>query len=415
MASLMPRIESLLKQAFGLDAASIGSSSIEHAVQRRAAACTQGDIALYWQHLHAAPAELQELIEAVVVPETWFFRDRESFAALSQLALALHGQRASATLRLLSLPCATGEEPYSMAIALLEAGVPAEDFTIDAIDISSQALALARRAEYGSNAFRGTEAAFRERYFSAVDDRYLLHHAVRRQVHLRHGNLLGSDLLAGEPPYDIVFCRNVLIYFDRPTQQQALGVLTRLLKPEGILFVGPSETALLLRHDFQSLKLPLAFAYRHGAPPAAAPVTSPVAAPLRARPRPAVPRKTAAASTTRPEPAKKIIAPADPIATATQLANQGRLDEAKQVCGEYLRANANSVPALALLGLVHDAQGDALRAQDFYRKALYLDPEHEESLAHMACLLEKQGDLAAAQRLQQRSRRLQQRKSEAAQ
>jgi chemotaxis protein methyltransferase WspC len=416
MGSLLTRVEALLKQSFGLDAASIGSSAIERAVQQRATSCGFSDLALYWQHLQAAPAELQELIEAVVVPETWFLRDRESFAALGQLAGELHRRSTGdgAALRLLSLPCATGEEPYSMAITLLEAGVPAERFIIDAVDISSQALALARRAEYGRNAFRGTEPAFRERYFSRAEDRYLLNDAVRRQVRCRQGNLLSGDLLPGEPPYDIVFCRNVLIYFDRPTQQQALAVLTRLLKPEGVLFVGPSETALLLRHDFQSLKLPLAFAFRRGAAPAAAPV------------RPVAPRKTAPPPATRPRPvpttaarpaldsaagAPRAAQPTDPLATATQLADQGRLAEAKQLCSDYLRAHPSSAHALHLLGLVHDAQGDAVRAGDCYRKALYLDPQHQEAMLHLAFLLEKQGELSESQRLQQRAGRLQQRKS----
>lgn len=419
MRNLLNQVEALLKQSFGLDAATIGSSAIERAVQQRATACGFSELALYWHHLQTAPAELQELIEAVVVPETWFLRDRESFAALGRLAGGLHrgstGEHRA--LRLLSLPCATGEEPSSMAITLLEAGVPAEHFVIDAVDISGQALALAQRAEYGRNAFRGTEPAFRERYFSCVSsvgDRYRLNDAVRRQVRYRHGNLLSGDLLLGEPPYDIVFCRNVLIYFDRPTQQQALAALTRLLKPSGILFVGPSETALLLRHDFHSLKLPLAFAFRRGAVPAAAPVG------------PVAPRKTAPLPATRPTPAPNKAArppldsaarapqaaPAtDPLATATQLADRGRLEEAKQLCSDYLRAHPSSARALHLLGLVHDAQGDAVRAGDCYRKALYLDPQHHEALLHLAYLLEKQGEPSEARRLQQRAERLQQRKS----
>lgn len=411
MGSLMNQVEALLKRSFGLDAASIGSSAIERAVQQRAAACGYADLALYWDHLQTAAAELQELIEAVVVPETWFLRDRESFAALGRVAGELRCGTPGG-LRLLSLPCATGEEPYSMAITLLEAGVPAEGFAIDAVDISGQVLALAQRAEYGRNAFRGTEPAFQERYFSQVGDRYRLNDAVRRQVRYRQGNLLGGDLLPGEPPYDIVFCRNVLIYFDRPTQQQALAALTRVLKPSGVLFVGPSETALLLREDFQSLKLPLAFAFRRGPAPAAAP------------PRPAPSRKTPPAMRPRPAPSKPArpplaspprapqAAPAtDPLATATQLADQGRLEEAKRLCSDYLRAHPGSAPALHLLGLVHDAQGDAARAGDCYRKALYLDPQHHEALLHLAYLLEKRGDLAEARRLQQRAGRVQQRKS----
>ena len=130
--------ENLLKETMGLDVASIGSSAIERAVEKRLLACELQETHAYWERVRASEAELQELIEAVVVPETWFFRDREAFAAL---ALTVYedwlGAHPEDHLRLLSLPSSTGEEPYSMAIALLDAGFPANRFRVDAVDISA--------------------------------------------------------------------------------------------------------------------------------------------------------------------------------------------------------------------------------------------------------------------------------------
>ena len=147
-------IENLLKETMGMDAASVSPSVIRRAVEERQAAQRLPDPAAYLALLQQSDTELQELIEAVVVPETWFFRDREAFAALARLALEWRQQHAQGVMRLLSLPCSTGEEPYSMAMALLDAGIPAERFAVDAVDISQQALRKARQAEYGRNSFR---------------------------------------------------------------------------------------------------------------------------------------------------------------------------------------------------------------------------------------------------------------------
>src|SRR6202163_2862965 len=109
---IFAEFENLLKRTIGLDAASIGSSAIKHAVQARTSACGLKDLRAYWELLCTSKAELQELVEVVVVPETWFFRDREAFLAMARMAhdewLPHHSRRA---LRLLSLPCSTGEEP----------------------------------------------------------------------------------------------------------------------------------------------------------------------------------------------------------------------------------------------------------------------------------------------------------------
>ena len=409
--------EQLLKQAMGLDAASIGSAVVRRAVQERLAACQLPDAQAYWERLGSSAPELQELIEAVVVPETWFFRDPASFAALARLAG--EGGRAAQgpmDLRLLSVPCATGEEPYSMAMALLDAGFLESALRIDAVDISTRALARAQRAVYGRNSFRGSDLAFRDRYFVATTAGHSPVDAVRRRVQFRHGNLL-DGLMAEAELYDVIFCRNVLIYFDRATQDRAIAVLKRLLKPRGWLFVGPSETALLSDHGFISAKLPLAFAFHKG--PVAGSETKPRAAPslsMPVRKPPAVaaaPLLPAARPRLVPTPAAmpRAAMPAEAptgIDRARRLADQGHLAEAAAHCEAYLRQHGPSAEVFHLLGLVRDASGNAEDAAHQYRKALYLEPDHHEALIHLALLLRKRGDEAGAQRLQRRASRLHQ-------
>jgi len=401
--------EQLLKQAMGLEAASVGRSAVERAVQERQLAQGLPDTQAYWEHVRGSPAELQELIEAVVVSETWFFRDREAYAVLARIGHEEWLRRpAPDTLRLLSLPCSTGEEPYSMAMALLDAGVSSACFRIDAVDISTRALARARRAVYGRNSFRGTELAFRERHFVEEPGGYRLEEAVRAPVQLQQGNLLAPDFLPGRAIYDVIFCRNVLIYFDRATQDRAIAVLLRLLKDQGTLFVGPAETGLLLDHQFVSSKLPLAFAFRKPVavtPPAAPPRRPAPAAAAPPRAIPAAPRRKIAPSPAAP-PRPATAPVASGLDAASRLADRGHLAEAAKLCEAQLREQGPSAPAFHLLGLIRDAAGNLADAMQCFRKALYLDPGHREALAHLALLLDKQGDAGGAGAMRQRLQRL---------
>lgn len=422
-------LETLLKQAMGLDAASIGSSAIEHAVQGRMLACELNSTGVYLELVQASAAELQALIEAVVVPETWFFRDREAFTTLAGMAfeewLRTHP---TGMMRLLSLPCSSGEEPYSMAMALLDAGFPASRFQIDAVDISARVLAHAKRAVYGKNSFRGDNLGFRDRYFEATAHGHRLGDAVQQQVHFHQANLFAADFLPGAGIYDMIFCRNLLIYFDRATQDNAVRVLQRLLTAKGVLFVGPSETGLILSHDFASAKIPLAFAFRKidTTVPVAARVTTPrTMAPQASAPqvRPAIRQSIPSLSAVlKPSPQKYLQAFSKPAVTpdafqksatkldagmaeASALADQGRLVEAAKSCEEYLRRQGPSPQVFYLMGLIRDASGNLPEALQYYRKALYLDPNHLESLANLAFLLEKQGDARGAQVLRNRALR----------
>jgi chemotaxis protein methyltransferase WspC len=167
--------ENLLKEAMGLDAVSVGRTTIDRAVRLRMASLGLERREDYWQQLHDSTGELQELIETVVVAETSFFRDREAFAALVRLVteewLPAHP---TGILRLLSVPCSTGEEPYSMSMALLDGGFSLGQFHVDAVDISARALTQAKRGVYGMNAFRGENLSFRDRYFRSTGDGYVL-------------------------------------------------------------------------------------------------------------------------------------------------------------------------------------------------------------------------------------------------
>jgi chemotaxis protein methyltransferase WspC len=405
------RIAALLKEKMGLDAESIGVACVERAVRERLAARGLKDVQAYWDELVTLEQELQELIEAIVIPETWFFRDPEAFAALTRVVreewLSTH---AEGTLRLLSLPCSTGEEPFSMAMALLECGLPPSRFQIDAIDISTRAIEWAEQGTYGKNSFRSKDLSFRDRYFERAERGYRLSDGVRRQVHFRHGNLLSAGWLHGAHGYDAIFCRNVLIYFDGVTQRRAIEVLGRLLTPSGLLFVGPSETGLLLDHGFVSAGIRLAFAFRQAGSSGPqlkgrrrmAPAVI-VAKTVSAKPSKPV---SSLKSQAKPIPAEKtIVATEHWIEQARHLANQGKLVEALKCCEQNLRSEPASAETYHLIGLLHDAAGRVREAAEHYRKALYLDPQHSEALVHLAVTLQKEGDARGAERLFERANR----------
>lgn len=460
---LVDDFSAVLKRKMGLDSGSIGKAAVERAVRHRMLAVGTEDAQDYLMRVQTSRAEMQQLIEAVIVPETWFFRYPESQAAMAALArdrlfgagtaaagasgsgIATSGASGSGTatsgadarvLRVLSVPCSSGEEPYSIAMALLDAGVPASRFQVDAVDISERMVEFAQRACYGRNSFRGDDLSYRDRYFTETADGYQLVGAVAARVRFLAGNLFDSHLLHNTVPYDFVFCRNLLIYFDAATQERAVAVLRRFTCRDGILFVGPAETSLMTGRRLPAVPMARAFAFR--AEPTAVPVesTAPVAmawTPPPPAPRPAIrahghaPVREAAAVAARdawqataphgaasaqaPAPDQRLPSPAGSqdvnasLREIAALADQGRVQDALVQCRAHLDRHGASAEALYLLGLLQDADGDARQAQAAYRKALYLDPTHREALLHLAALIASEGDQEGARRLQARAAR----------
>ncbi|HWX20903.1 MAG TPA: CheR family methyltransferase [Candidatus Binatia bacterium] len=438
----MNEIQRQLREAIGLDARSLGSDALPRAVRQRMKTLGLKRLGDYEALLAGSPAERAELIESVVVPETWFFRDPAAFAALVGLA---HEQPrpAASPLRLLSLPCSSGEEPFSAVIALVQAGISVERFHIDAVDISARTLAEARTGVYGKNSFRGRDLAFRARHFRSAKEKYILDPAIRSAVHFEQGNLFSEDFIFNRAPYDFIFCRNLLIYFDPPTQQKALERLGRLLSPAGTLFVGPAEHPVALAHGFATAGIPMAFAChklrrapahadgvqrpaRHTQVRLGLPLANEVAAtcPLPAANSDLV-NESGALRTAAPYPLRPVPGRGDapspsngkPTSTpgscqslpadleqAQRFADAGRLAEAAALCEAHLSQSRHSAQAYYLLGLVREAGGNN-GALECYRKALYLRPNHYETLLHMALLAEKNGDTAAARAFRRRAQR----------
>ncbi|MHC8335545.1 CheR family methyltransferase [Pseudomonas sp. LB3P25] len=407
------RFFDFLKERIGLDVTSVGSAIIERAVRQRSTASKALTADEYWHTLQGSRDEQQALIEAVIVPETWFFRYPESFATLAKLAAKrladINNMRA---LRILSLPCSTGEEPYSIAMALLDAGLQPHQFKVEGMDVSPLSVEKARRALYGKNSFRGQDIDFRDRHFTVEDEGYRLSGRVLEQVRLQVGNMLDPTLLANEPPYDFVFCRNLLIYFDLPTQQQVFEVLKRLTHVEGVLFIGPAEGSLLGRFGMRSIGIPQSFAFSRQSAPEPAPVATfvptplPVRQPVRSVTPPPV--RSRPFATVAPLPVVTKVANPDAaalLANIAALANEGKSAEARAACDSYLRSHEPVAQVFYWLGLLSDVAGRVLEAQGFYRKALYLEPQHPDALMHLAALLQSLGDTAGARRLQDRAAR----------
>ncbi|MCT7298490.1 methyltransferase domain-containing protein [Ralstonia sp. CHL-2022] len=443
MVAVDPRFEAWLSHETGIDAPSLGTNALERAVLDRTRAMlaergmpnTVDAAALdtYWLRLNTAPEERQALIEALVVPETWFFRDREAFVTLARVVGEKLAREPMRVLRILSAPCSTGEEPYSAAMALLDAGIDPARFTIDAIDISARAIEQARRAVYGRNAFRGHPLTFRDRHFTEADGIWQLSDTVRRLVRFAQANL--ADAPADDTRYDFIFCRNVLIYFHRDAQDQAIRRLDSQLAEDGMIFVGPAETGLMMRHAMSSARIPLAFAFQRTAAsetgaraplPFRLPLPPEHAASVVGLPGvalPSVPVRPVAARLQippRPNPAPTFaVRPLSPVipemeamlrerptvADARRLADAGNLDEAERVALEIANLRAPEADTFYLLGLIADARGRHADAGDFYRKALYLEPAHYEALTHLAALLDVAGDTVAARQLMLRAER----------
>ncbi|MBV7539035.1 protein-glutamate O-methyltransferase CheR [Duganella sp. sic0402] len=412
----MTPAQSLLREATGLN---LSKAIVDRAIKNRMAQTAVSSAEAYLKQM--TPEEMTALVELVVVPESWFYRDAQAFAAMAELLrvrLAANGER---LMRILSIPCAGGEEPYTIAMVLTDAGIPPANFMVDAFDISPSCVARAKSGIYGRNAFRAQDLAFRDLHFtSAGDGDYRINDEIRQQVRFKQGNLLEFDLTARAGHYDVIFCRNLLIYFDKPTTKAAIAKLRALLADDGQLFAGYAEVPSFCQHGFTPLSFNQAFGLLKD-DAVAAQKLKPVPPALKLPPKPAHAPRVAAKppppvaarrATGAPSPLSASAAVSPPavaanlLAEARRLADLGDIKAAEKHCRDHLAQHPESAEAYFILGLLNELTNKPKMAEDYWKRCIYLQPDHYEALCHLALLAEANDDATGAAALKARAARI---------
>jgi chemotaxis protein methyltransferase CheR len=252
----LSRFKSLILDTCGLTFSQTREKTLTAALRQRMANNATGDPDAYYNLIVRDQTEFDRLVTLLTVNETYFFREPSYLnLVVDRLIPELLAISSPRPLRLLSAGCATGEEPYSIAIMLRERYGPqsAEIFSVTGVDIDEPAIEVARAGVYGKNSFRGVEAPLIARYFESCESgRWKIKAEIRNSVTFEVVNLMTGLYPPPMRGADIIFYRNVSIYFPGPVQRNIFTRLADLLGEGGCLMVGASET---LQHDIGVLTL----------------------------------------------------------------------------------------------------------------------------------------------------------------
>lgn len=406
------RFSKLAEERFGLRFSQKRRAELERGVKQAFAASTCADLDEYYHLLQDPESSMihtERLINALTISETHFFRDAGQFEALHRHVLPqiIERRRPLRTLRIWSAGCASGEEPYSIAILLRELLPDVDEWaiTILATDLNTEALARARKATYGNWAFREEQARqLRSRYFCKQNGRYRLIPEVQRMVTFNQLNLaepVYPDYATNTTFMDLILCRNVTIYFAEETTRQIVARFYDALIDGGWLVVGHSEHSLVTYRRYRAHNFPGAILYQRTGQPAKLPKSwlphpkevqrvvkppMPVSWDIQPDLRPSL------ISTSSPEEEEKV----DPMEQASELLAFGRSEEARDVLLALVESKPHHAPAYALLGQAYANLGCWEDAEYWCREAIQVDKLALGAYYTLALVLQHQGQLVQA-------------------
>jgi len=347
--------------------------------------------------------ELRRLLPLVTVGKTSFFRDEKQFLALRTLlpGLVARATAGGPPIRIWSAGCATGEEPYSIAMTLAEAGAAPRQVELLATDLNPEAVAAAARGLYEARRVRDIPQALLGKHFDREGDAWRVRTSLRQHIQaIRPHNLVSATFPApGGGGWDVIFCRNVIIYFDTPTTQRVLEQFLGALNPGGWLFLGYSESLFRNVDGFDLTEVGGAFLYRKpedgprmpapARPASAVPVLPPLVRHIpvltppvtrsgarpapRPVPTPAPLPATSAQVTTGP------LAPSEFLDGAVALFIEGRFGAARELLERSLERNGEDLSVRLTLANLYGVLRQHDRAKACYQAALALEPLSAEA------------------------------------
>ena len=434
------RFSKLMHERYGLHFPDKRRGDLERGVRQAFAASTCADLNEYYALLHDSDSNtvhFERLINALTISETHFFRDAGQIDALYSHVLPqlISRRRALRTLRIWSAGCASGEEPYSIAMLLRELLHDVDEWSITILgtDVNTEALDRARQAVYSEWAFREERAKqWRARYFRRRSNRYELIPEVRRMVTLDQFNLVEGAYPSYETNttlMDLIMCRNVMIYFTEPVSRQIVGGFYESLTHGGWLVVGHAEHSLTIYRRFKVNNFPNAILYQRGDEPTPLPQdwewlaapdakatdkkpgfsektrflkASPPKPEPRSKPRPEADGRHPA----EPEPvyihALKRLGRVDPFERARELLAYGHSEAARDLLLELVKAGPRKAlgclpsATCALLGQAYANLGQWEEAERWCRDAIRLDILALDAYYILALVLQHQGQLDEA-------------------
>ena len=362
-----------------------------------------------------SPDELVALAEELTITETYFFRHAEQFRALREKALpdliaARAGRRA---LRLLSVGCSSGEEPYTLAMVARQAQPdPSWPVSVLGLDANPAMLGKAATASYSSWSLRETPAFVRDQWFQERDGRYELAAEIQASVRFRQYNVADDDPELWQPEqYDVIFCRNLLMYLTPDTHDTLIARITRALAPGGYLFLGHTDSLGSHPDGLEPIQSHRTFYYRRRAGETAPPAVPDRPGPGLRRKVPAPPpgpdvhehaitlvaaERFAEALAVLDAGLRDRPQPRDLLLRAMLLANAGRLDEAELVCRQLLDTDGLYADAHHLLAVCLEDSASADAAIGHYRLAGYLDASFAMPRLRLGLLARRRGEPGAA-------------------
>lgn len=360
----------------------------------------------YVAELARSPDEIDRLIAGIAVPETWLFRYPRSY----ELLLGFLERRlaaGAASLRMLSIGCATGQEAYCLGMTALHAGWSAERVRIEGIDRNGEFLRTAEIAEYSATSVRAEIPDWGVRYLIRTGDRITIDPSVRGVVRFARGDITNPAVLRGTGPFDVVFCRNVMIYLNATARERLLDSICAELDLGALLFVGHAEQLLCGAMPLRPVNAPHSFALERcdGARAEAEPrATAGRRAGLPTTPGPRKPELAAPAPSSPPGLGQGK-PPEASLDDARDLADSGRVQEAESMIRAIIARRGPSATALELLGQIRLAVNDISGAKRFFEQAVYLDPHRSASLLQLALISERSGEAVRAATYWDRARR----------